>query len=95
MAISELRLARVSRGLTMDQLFLQSRGALLQPRLSRIERGLAKPSEREVEWLVKILEVDERSYRLQSENLFGIVSLSKKTACVKRSSDEDYTATTR
>jgi transcriptional regulator with XRE-family HTH domain len=58
MKITPLRLARLQQGLTMDLLQVRSAGELRQSRISQIERGLAKPTPREVEWFVKLVGVD-------------------------------------
>ena len=56
-AISELRLARLRRGWTLDHLMLRSKGKLSPARISRIERGLSTPSDEEVSLLVSLLGV--------------------------------------
>jgi transcriptional regulator with XRE-family HTH domain len=60
-AISSLRMARLQRGLTLDELFLRSKGKLSPARVSRIERGLCTASHEESALLVKILSVEERT----------------------------------
>jgi len=60
-AISSLRMARLQKGLTLDDLFLQSKGKLSPARLSRIERGLCTASHEESALLVKILGVEEQT----------------------------------
>lgn len=60
-AISQLRLARLQRGWTLDDLFLRSDGRLSQARLSRIERGLCSASPEEAALLVKLLNVAEQT----------------------------------
>jgi len=56
-AITQLRLARLRRGWTMDDLFLRSRGKLSPARLSRIERGISTPSAEEAQLLMALLGV--------------------------------------
>ncbi len=60
-AISSLRMARLQKGLTLDDLFLRSKGKLSPARLSRIERGLRSASPEETASLVKILGVEEET----------------------------------
>jgi hypothetical protein len=60
-AISSLRMARLQRGWSLDDLFLKSRGRLSPARLSRIERGLCTASHEESALLVKILGVEEQT----------------------------------
>lgn len=59
MAISSLRLARLQKGLTLDDLLLRSKGRLSPARLSRIERGLCAASAEESRLLVQLLGVRE------------------------------------
>ena len=54
-AISELRLARLQKGLTLDKVYFISKGRVSPARLSRIERGLSRPSPAEAEALVVVL----------------------------------------
>jgi len=60
-AISQLRLARLQKGLTLDDLFLRSKGKLSPARVSRIERGLSTPSEDESQLLVGLLGVTRQT----------------------------------
>jgi hypothetical protein len=60
-AISSLRMARLQNGLTLDELFLRSKGKLSPARMSRIERGLCSASPEETASLVKILGVTEET----------------------------------
>ena len=60
-AISSLRLARLQKGLTLDDLFLRSKGKLSPARLSRIERGLCTASREESALLVKLLGIDDQA----------------------------------
>ena len=60
-AISLLRMARLQKGLTLDDLFLRSKGKLSPARLSRIERGLCTASHEESVLLVKLLGVEEQT----------------------------------
>jgi transcriptional regulator with XRE-family HTH domain len=60
-AVSSLRMARLQRGLTLDDLFLRSKGKLSPARLSRLERGLCTASHEESALLVKILGVEEQT----------------------------------
>jgi transcriptional regulator with XRE-family HTH domain len=60
-AISQLRLARLQRGLTLDDLFLRSMGKLSPARISRIERGLSTASEEECQVLVTLLDVTKET----------------------------------
>lgn len=62
-AISGLRMARLQRGLTLDELFLRSEGKLAPARISRIERGLCVPSDQESTFLIKLLGVTEKTIR--------------------------------
>jgi transcriptional regulator with XRE-family HTH domain len=59
--ITPLRLARFQKGLTLDDLFLRSKGKLSPARVSRIERGLSAASAEETALLVKILGVPEQT----------------------------------
>jgi transcriptional regulator with XRE-family HTH domain len=58
--VSSLRLTRLQQGLTLDDLFLSSKGKLNPARLSRIERGLSYASPEEAALLVKLLGVTEQ-----------------------------------
>ena len=60
-AISQLRLARLQKGWTLDDLFLGSEGRLSPARVSRIERGLCSASADEAALLVKLLGVAEQA----------------------------------
>lgn len=60
-AISELRLARLRRGWTLDHLMLLSKGKLSPARISRIERGISSPSDEEVSLLVNLLGVTRQT----------------------------------
>jgi transcriptional regulator with XRE-family HTH domain len=60
-AISQLRLARLQRGWTLDDLFLRSKGKLSPARISRIERGISTASEEESQVLVILLGVTEET----------------------------------
>jgi hypothetical protein len=60
-AISQLRLARLQRAWTLDDLFLRSNGRLSPARISRIERGLSIASEEESQILVTLLGVTEET----------------------------------
>lgn len=62
-AVSSLRLARLQRGWTLDDLFLRSRGKLSPARLSRIERGLCSASVAEAGLLVELLGVRQQTIR--------------------------------
>lgn len=59
-AASDLRMARLRRGMTLDEISLLTNGELNPARVSRIERGFAKPTEREVELLIFVLGVTEK-----------------------------------
>jgi transcriptional regulator with XRE-family HTH domain len=61
MAITRLRLARLQRGWTLDDLFLRSEGRLSPARVSRIERGLSNASAAESRLLVTLLGVTEQT----------------------------------
>jgi len=54
-AISNLRLARLQKGLTLDKVFFLTDGRVSPARLSRIERGLSKPTQTEADALTEIL----------------------------------------
>jgi transcriptional regulator with XRE-family HTH domain len=60
-AISQLRLARLQRGWTLDDLFLRSKGRLSPARISRIERGLSTASEEESQVLMTLLGVTKET----------------------------------
>jgi len=60
-AISQLRLARLQKGLTLDDLLLRSKGKLSPARVSRIERGLSTPADEEVSLLVSLLGVTRQT----------------------------------
>jgi transcriptional regulator with XRE-family HTH domain len=60
-AISQLWLARLQRGWTLDDLFLRSKGKLSPARISRIERGISIASEEESQVLVILLGVTEET----------------------------------
>jgi transcriptional regulator with XRE-family HTH domain len=60
-AITELRLARLQKGWTLDDLFLRSKGKLSPARVSRIERGLSTASAEELRLLVALLGVTEQT----------------------------------
>lgn len=57
MSISALRLARLQKGLTLDKVFFLTDGRVNPARLSRIERGLSKPTPIEAESLACVLDV--------------------------------------
>jgi transcriptional regulator with XRE-family HTH domain len=57
MVITQLRLARLQKGWTLDDLFLRSKGKLSPARVSRIERGLSSSSAEESRLLVGLLGV--------------------------------------
>jgi transcriptional regulator with XRE-family HTH domain len=59
--ITQLRLARLQKGWTLDTLFLRSKGRLSPARISRIERGLSAASEGEAQLLVVLLGVSEQT----------------------------------
>lgn len=59
--LTPLRLARLQKGWTLDDLLLRSAGKLSPPRVSRIERGLCAASADEVAILVKLLGVAEQT----------------------------------
>jgi hypothetical protein len=61
--VSTLRLSRLQKGLTLDDLFLRSKGKLNPARLSRIERGFCSASPEETAFLVKLLSVTEQTVR--------------------------------
>jgi transcriptional regulator with XRE-family HTH domain len=61
--VSSLRLARLQRGWTLDDLLVKSGGKLSPARLSRIERGLRSASADEAALLVKLLGVAEQTIR--------------------------------
>jgi hypothetical protein len=63
MAASGLRMVRLQRGLTLDDLFLRSAGKLAPARISRIERGLCVPSDQESTFLIQLLGVTEQTIR--------------------------------
>jgi transcriptional regulator with XRE-family HTH domain len=65
-AVSGLRMARLKRGLTLDDLFLRSAGKLAPARISRIERGLCVPSDQESTFLIQLLGVTEQTIRESS-----------------------------
>jgi len=54
---SDLRVARLRMGMTLDEISLLTNGELNPARVSRIERGFAKPTEREVNLLIFVLGV--------------------------------------
>ena len=62
-AISRLRMARLQKGLTLDELFLRSAGKLAPARISRIERGLCIPSQQESTFLIELLGVTEQTIK--------------------------------
>jgi hypothetical protein len=59
--ISPLRLARLQKGWTLDDLFLRSGGKLYPARVSRIERGLSCASQEESRLFVMLLGVTEQT----------------------------------
>jgi transcriptional regulator with XRE-family HTH domain len=61
--ISPLRLARLKKGLTLDDLLLRSAGRLSPARLSRIERGICNPSPMEAQLLIELLGVEESTMK--------------------------------
>lgn len=60
-AITQLRLARLQKGWTLDDLFLRSKGGLSPARVSRIERGLSTASAEESQLLVGLLGVTRQT----------------------------------
>ena len=56
-AMSSLRLARLQRGLSLDEVSFRTDGRLKRGRLSRIERGYVKPSDEESRLLQQILKI--------------------------------------
>jgi transcriptional regulator with XRE-family HTH domain len=69
-AISTLRLARLQKGLTLDDVFFMTDGRVSPPRLSRIERGLSRATPIEAEVLTQLLGVS-------AEALSSVPRLSK------------------
>lgn len=61
--VSGLRMARLQRGLTLDDLFLRSAGRLSPSRISRIERGLCNASNQELTFLIRLLGVTEQTIK--------------------------------
>lgn len=59
--ITQLRLARLQKGWTLDDLFLRSKGKLAPARVSRIERGISRASAEESQLLVALLGVSEQT----------------------------------
>jgi transcriptional regulator with XRE-family HTH domain len=57
--VSDLRIARLRKGLTLDEIFLLTNGELTPARLSRVERGLAKPTRREIALIEQVIGVGE------------------------------------
>jgi transcriptional regulator with XRE-family HTH domain len=60
-ALSSLRLARLQRGLSLDEVSFRTNGRLNPGRLSRIERGYVKPSDQESRLLQEILGVSSET----------------------------------
>jgi transcriptional regulator with XRE-family HTH domain len=56
-ALSPLRLARLKRGLTLEEVSFRTRGRLNPGRLSRLERGYVQPNEEERRLLQEIIGV--------------------------------------
>jgi hypothetical protein len=57
-AITQLRLARLQKGWTLDDVFLRSQGKLNPARLSRLERGVSSARAEETNLLITLLGVD-------------------------------------
>ncbi len=55
--ISEMRKQRLLKGKTLDDMFIQTDISI--PKLSRIERGIFKPSEKEKRLISKALKVEK------------------------------------
>lgn len=73
--INPLRQRRFELGLTLDDVFLRTRGRVHPARLSRFERGILVPSPEERRLLSEILELPE-------EQLFGPSSKVKSLLTV-------------
>jgi transcriptional regulator with XRE-family HTH domain len=58
MNVSPLRLARLQRGLTLDEISFRTRGRLRPGRLSRIERGYATPTAEEALMIRRLFGID-------------------------------------
>ncbi len=61
MVVNALRLARLQKGLTLDDVHLLTKGQLSPARLSRIERGFCKPTEEESRLLIELFGVTEET----------------------------------
>ncbi len=57
MKVSELRLERLRRGLSLDEIYIRSGQKLHPSRLSRIERSLIQPTEEELRLLGEALDI--------------------------------------
>jgi len=57
--INKIREIRFFRNLTLDDLYLLTGRKISQPKLSRIERGIAIPKKQEKEIIAKVLKVPE------------------------------------
>jgi len=52
-----LRQIRISKNLTLDDIFVRSRRKISQSRISKLERDILLPNERDKQVLSKVLEV--------------------------------------
>ena len=74
--ITQLRLARLQKGWTLDTLFVRSKGRLSPARISRIERGLSAASEGESQLLVALLGVSEQTVAAAARVARGMPSMN-------------------
>jgi transcriptional regulator with XRE-family HTH domain len=57
--VSRLRLERIERGLTLDDVWIRSERRLHPSRLSRMERGVLRPTSEEIRLLAGALDIPE------------------------------------
>jgi transcriptional regulator with XRE-family HTH domain len=73
MVVNELRIARLQKGLTLDDVYVASGRSLSPSRLSRIERGILAPNEDEAKLLARLLGV--------SSDIVTSALLGRRLAC--------------
>lgn len=67
--ISEMKKLRFFKNLSLDEIYLLTGRKISQPRLSRIERGIAVPREEEKMLISKVLkEPVEKIFPMKNEN---------------------------
>jgi len=72
MMINSLRKRRLELGLTLDQIFLKTRGRVHPARLSRFERNILTPSPAERRALAEVLNLSESEIFVSAAESSGV-----------------------